>query len=102
MKRVTLSGALLIVLLLVVSFSPVHSQEVEDLIPQLAVELNLWRLELGLGPLVYNPTLEAMAASQADYLMSLEDMPLGGDMHIDAEGADARARSAVDAADAER
>ncbi len=63
------------------------------LIPQLAAELNLWRLSLGLTPLVYNPTLEAMAAAQADYLMSLSSIPAGGAIHTGRRGEDARARS---------
>ncbi len=94
MKRAALSAALLLVILLMISLTPVHSQEVEELIPELASELNLWRLELGLGPLVYNQTLEAMANSQIEYLLTLgDDIPAGGDIHIDAQGMDARARS---------
>jgi hypothetical protein len=95
MKKAALLLSLL-TLSLLFSLPFVHSQETQALIPDLATELNLWRLELGLGPLVYNPTLEAMAISQADYLMSLPDMPLGGDMHTDAQGGDARARSQRD------
>lgn len=78
---------------------PVESQAepIETLIPELAAELNLWRLQMGLGPLVYNPTLEAMAASQADYLVSLGDIPVGGAMHTGARGEDVRRRSQFEA-----
>src|SRR6185436_20151249 len=67
-----------------------------EMIPDLAAELNLWRLELGLGPLVYNPTLEAMAKQQADYLMTLPELPEEGDIHMDAAGRYARERSQLD------
>jgi hypothetical protein len=93
-KAALLLSMLMLSLLFSLPFA--RSQETQDLIPDLAAELNLWRLELGLGPLVYDPTLESMAISQADYLMSLADMPLGGDMHTDAQGGDARARSQRD------
>ena len=48
-------------------------------IPELARRLNVWRTSMGLGPLVYNPTLERMAAVQADYLISLPNIP--SDIH---------------------
>lgn len=51
-----------------------------DLIPELIGEINLWRLSLGLEPLVYNQTLEQMAISQVDFLLSLPSMP--NDIHI--------------------
>ncbi|NWF68459.1 MAG: hypothetical protein HXY40_05185 [Chloroflexi bacterium] len=92
MKRALLF--VFIVFVALFSLTVARSQNApEDLIPDVAAELNLWRLELGLGPLVYNPTLEAMAAYQADYLMSLADMPIGGDMHTDGLGQNARQRS---------
>lgn len=37
--------------------------------------LNEWRLEEGLSPLRYNPTLEALAWLQAEYLLSLPNLP---------------------------
>lgn len=64
-----------------------------NLIPELMRQINVWRLREGLGPLVYNPTLEAMAASQADYLLTLGSIPRGGDIHIGARGEDIRQRS---------
>ncbi|MFN8375435.1 MAG: CAP domain-containing protein [Anaerolineae bacterium] len=86
----------LTLVLLLVTFSTAHSQDANSLIPELAAELNLWRLELGLSPLVYNPTLESMAALQADYLLSLSDIPEEGEIHRDAAGRYARERSQLD------
>ncbi len=43
--------------------------------------LNEWRLEEGLLPLKMNPTLEAMALYQAEYVMSLRVTPTGTDIH---------------------
>lgn len=60
-------------------------------IKELARQLNVWRLTQGLEPLVYNPTLERMAAVQADYLVSLPDLP--GDLHAGVQGENPRARS---------
>lgn len=96
MKSLAVMALLVIVIGLAI---PVGSQSepIELLIPELAAELNLWRLNLGLGPLVYNPTLEAMAASQADYLVGLGDMPVGGAMHTGARGEDVRQRSQFEA-----
>jgi hypothetical protein len=62
-----------------------------DLIPLLAGELNVWRLNLGLGPLVYNATLEQMAADQADFLISLPNVP--DNIHAGRNGEGPRARS---------
>jgi Cysteine-rich secretory protein family len=93
MKRILFCCLTLLLLLSLFSLTIVHSQEVELLIPDLAAELNLWRLELGLGPLVHNLTLEAMANAQAEYVAGLADIPSGGDIHIDAQGQDARQRS---------
>jgi hypothetical protein len=94
-KRTVLYSFVLLVFLMLFSLPIARSQTPEALIPEVAAGLNVWRLELGLGPLVYNPTLEAMAASQADYLISLPDIPLA-EIHIDAQGDNARARSQRD------
>lgn len=60
-------------------------------ITELARQLNLWRINLGLGPLIYSPTLERMAASQADFVLTLSSYP--DDIHVGAQGEDPRARS---------
>lgn len=84
-------------LLLILSFHlhPAQAQTPESLIPQLAARLNVWRLNLGLGPVVYNPTLEAMAAAQADYLMTFSSLP--NDLHAGRQGEDPRQRSQFEA-----
>lgn len=61
-----------------------------DLIPDLMTEINLWRLNSGLEPLVYNPTLEQLAIYQADYLISV---PSIGDIHAGRRGEHPRERS---------
>lgn len=77
----------------------IHAQEfstspstAQDDIPRLVRGLNVWRLEAGLEPVVYNPTLEAMAAAQADFLAS-QDTIDPDNMHHGAQGEDARERS---------
>lgn len=70
------------------------SENPAELIPELARQLNLWRLSEGLEVLVYNETLESMAVSQADYLQSLGTLP--SDLHAGRRGEDARARSQFD------
>jgi hypothetical protein len=87
LKR-TLS-CLLLMLFMATSLNAQPSPEAQ--IPELARELNVWRLSLGLGPLVYNPTLERMAAVQADFLLSLPGIP--NDIHAGARGENPRQRS---------
>ncbi len=89
-----LPRALLLVFCLAISLHLVRAQSApSDHIPELMRQINVWRLREGLGPLVYNATLEAMAASQADYLLTLGSIPRGGDIHIGPRGDDARQRS---------
>lgn len=81
-------------LLLVLMFSVMSINGQSSLQPQiqeLARELNLWRLNQGLGPLLYNPILERMAAVQADYVLSLPSLP--DDLHAGAQGENPRIRS---------
>lgn len=79
-------------LLVVLIATSVHSQDsLESQITELARQLNLWRITQGLGPLVYNPTLERMALSQADYLLRLPSLP--ADIHAGSEGENPRQRS---------
>lgn len=68
-----------------------NSPNANELIPELIREINLWRLSTGLEPLVYNKTLEAMAISQADYLISLPSVP--DNIHTGSQGENARQRS---------
>ncbi|MGJ3238855.1 MAG: CAP domain-containing protein [Anaerolineae bacterium] len=81
----------------VVTITP-HAQAGQSpntLIPEIIREINLWRLQQGREPLVYNPTLEAMAAMQADYLLTLADIP--ADIHAGAQGENPRQRSQMSA-----
>lgn len=48
--------------------------------------LNEWRLEEGLLPFKMNPTLEAMALYQAQYVISLRVTPNGAAMHVGRNG----------------
>src|SRR5688500_3878697 len=48
--------------------------------------LNAWRIEQGLWPLKINPTLEALALLQAQYVVSLREAPEGADIHLDGKG----------------
>jgi hypothetical protein len=54
--------------------------------------LNGWRLGLDLGPLAYNSTLEAMAISQAEYVLSLSQWPQNVHAGRSGEGPRIRAR----------
>lgn len=82
-------GLILLAVVIATAQEPVQNQ-----IPELARQLNLWRLNEGLEPLVYNPTLERMAASQVDYLVRLPSLP--GDLHAGAQGENPRQRSQFD------
>lgn len=55
--------------------------------------INDERLAAGLSPLKINPTLEAMAKSQVEYLSGLNPMPSGGDLHLGARGENPRERA---------
>jgi uncharacterized protein YkwD len=61
-------------------------------IEQIADQLNQWRIDAGLYPLVYNPTLEAMAVDQATYLLSLPRIPYDN-IHAGRDGEIPRERS---------
>jgi uncharacterized protein YkwD len=55
--------------------------------------LNTWRLELGLSPFAPNATLERMAIDQAQYVLSLPQIPAGGAIHTGRTGEDPRTRA---------
>lgn len=63
------SGLLMLILAIVSIVAQPSQTSLQSQINELARELNVWRLSQGLGPLVYNLTLERMAASQADFLL---------------------------------
>jgi hypothetical protein len=55
-------------------------------------QLNEWRIGLDLGPLAYNATLEALAISQAEYVLSLSQWPQNVHAGRSGEGPRIRAR----------
>lgn len=63
---------------------------------EIVEKLNAWRISEGTWPLKVNPTLEALALDQAEYVLSLPDVPDGGDIHLgrNGEGPKVRARAA--------
>lgn len=60
---------------------------------RLLARLNEWRLSVGLWPYKPNETLDRMAHDQATYLLSLPELPFGGDIHLDAQGQNPRQRA---------
>jgi hypothetical protein len=74
---------------------PAWAQPASDPMQERAViaAINAWRLQLGLPPFQANPTLMRMALAQAQHVMSLPQIPAGGDIHIDANGGDPRTRA---------
>jgi uncharacterized protein YkwD len=61
------------------------------------VALNQWRQERGYWLLRPNPTLERMAQAQAEYILSLPQIPAGGDIHRGAQGESVRERAVFSA-----
>lgn len=55
--------------------------------------LNQWRLERDYWPLRHNDTLQAMALAQAEYILSLPQIPAGGDIHKGRLGENVRERA---------
>ncbi len=91
MKR--LIGSILLVLMIALI---IHAQDTntnrDDLIPDLMREINLWRLNSNLEPVVYSPLLEQLAIYQADYLISLPSIPVDL-IHTGPRGESPRERS---------
>lgn len=58
-------------------------------------QINAWRISQGLWPLRQNATLQAMAVAQAEYILSLPEIPDGGAIHYgrNGEGPKERAQS---------
>ncbi|WP_119065404.1 CAP domain-containing protein [Aggregatilinea lenta] len=96
--------ALLALTVLIVAALPAHPALAQSTDPssdqaaadEIVEKLNAWRVSEGTWPLKVNPTLEALALSQAQYLLTLPDIPDGGDVHLGrtGEGPKARARTA--------
>lgn len=66
-----------------------HRQEAADLL----AALNTWRIQNGQWPLTENATLDAMALAQAQYILSLPEIPDGMNIHLDAHGRDPATRA---------
>jgi hypothetical protein len=64
----------------------VLAQPPEDEAAGMVALLNRWRVEEGLAPLSTNSLLTRMAVDQAEYILSLPDIPEGGGIHDDARG----------------
>jgi hypothetical protein len=62
--------------------TPAAAQQDTDAALELIAALNAWRIDEGLWPLALNPTLERMAVAHATYLLTLPDLPEGGDIHL--------------------
>ena len=69
---------------------------VQSAADEIVEKLNAWRVSEGTWPLKVNPNLDALALGQAQYLLSLPDIPDGGDIHLgrNGEGPKVRARAA--------
>lgn len=90
MKRIVLIIFLISIIVLIAQAQDNNSNR-SDLIPDLMSEINLWRLNSNLEPLVYNPLLEQLAISQADHLINSSPFP--NDIHAGHNGESPRQRS---------
>ncbi|MDX1995290.1 MAG: CAP domain-containing protein [bacterium] len=85
--------AFFLIVLFSLSRIPVSAQPVHDDAAALEAiaAINQWRLENGLWPLRFNPLLQDMAKTQAQYVMSLPDIP--DDIHAGVYGEGPRDRA---------
>lgn len=90
MKRF-IGSLLLILMIALIIQAQDNGANRDDLIPDLMREINLWRLNSNLEPVVYNPILEQLAIAQADYLISLPSIP--NNIHAGRQGESPRERS---------
>lgn len=70
-----------VAVLTISSFASLASAQPADPSAEVLTLLNDWRIEQGLWPLRVNATLQKMALEQAEYLLSLPDMPDGSELH---------------------
>jgi hypothetical protein len=94
MPRQTARLIFLLGLILLVFANPVTIRAEQNALEArwIHAQLNQWRLGLGLGPLAYNDTLEALAIAQAEYLLSLRSWPSNPHAGRSNEGPRVRAR----------
>jgi uncharacterized protein YkwD len=74
-----------------VPVAPVSARQSTVAPQDVIAALNAWRLEKGLWPLKPNTTLDTLALGQAQYLISLPELP--DDMHAGRRGEDPKARA---------
>jgi uncharacterized protein YkwD len=87
--------------LLIVSFLLIFSVQVvvtsagstEEAALSVIAQMNEWRIRDGLWPLKQNDTLVNMALYQAQYLMTLPELPSGGAIHDGPSGEDPQKRA---------
>ena len=86
---------LLLILVLGIMVNPqVALAQADETAGQAVIQaLNGWRIEQDIWPLRENATLEQMARDQAAYILSLREIPAGGEIHIGARGEDPMARA---------
>jgi uncharacterized protein YkwD len=82
-----------LLLSLVSSVQPAHATQNAQEARRLTAALNEWRLQIGLPPLVPNPILERMALDQAEYILSLPNIPSGAAIHTGRNGESPRQRA---------
>jgi hypothetical protein len=77
---------LMILLVLGLGAHRVSAQQDDAAASDVINAINDWRISQGLWPLRLNTTLQAMAVAQAEYILSLPDIPDGGDIHLGKQG----------------
>lgn len=70
-------------------------QSQTDFASEVLALLNTWRVEQGLWPLKVNDTLQQMALAQAEYVLSLSDVPDGSNLHFGRSGETPSQRAAA-------
>lgn len=96
MKALTHLLLISVIAVLALAVSPPDmavAQEDDDAAQEIVALINGWRIEQGLWPLRENATLAQIAYDQASYVLSLPNIPAGGDIHLSASGADAPTRA---------
>jgi uncharacterized protein YkwD len=88
---------LFIAAVLLLPGAPTRAQsDAENAARDIIAQINAYRLQNNLQPLVVNDRLQAMARDQAQYVTSLPTLPDGSAMHIDASGQSPRQRALRD------
>lgn len=79
-RFLTIFAGLIVLGVAALGLSLASAQPVDPTLEVLEL-LNGWRIQQGLWPLKPNDTLQQLALAQAEYLLSLPDMPDGGELH---------------------